>query len=143
MTSDRRKKSSRANGGQVIWTDESRGKKHSSRNAVQHGLLAKCLLLTGEDAKNFDILIQNHDRRFQPADGIEFGLVEEMCAAYWRLHRVWTIETFMLNRQIAMQLAGSPVLRVVEASSQWGSQSWRQPPFSRLSALPNHRSGPR
>jgi hypothetical protein len=85
MTSDRRKKSSRANGAKSHRPSSPAGKKRSSRNAVQHGLLAKCLLLTGEDAKNFDILIRNHDRRFQPADGIEFGLVEEMCAAYGRL----------------------------------------------------------
>jgi hypothetical protein len=76
------------------------------------------VLLTGEDAKNFEILIQNHKRRFQPADGIEFGIIEEMCSAYWRLHRVWTIETEALNHQIAMQPAGSPVLRLVNASSE-------------------------
>ena len=82
MSSNRRKKSSRANGAKSNGPSSPEGKKRSSRNAVQHGLLAQCLLLTGEDAKNFDILVQNHDRRFQPADGIEFGLVEEMCAAY-------------------------------------------------------------
>jgi hypothetical protein len=81
-------------------------------------LLAECILLTGEDAKNFDILIQNHKRRFQPADGIEFGLIEEMCAAYWLLHRVWTIETHTLNQLISTQPAGSPVLRVVGASGE-------------------------
>jgi hypothetical protein len=103
-------------------------------------------------------------------------------------HRVWTIETFTLNRQIAMQPAGSPVPRVVDASSELSAlpqddnipdrqnvpsielpkepspisehlapppqpfdsatlsgaaQSWLQPPFRRVSALPNRRSGPR
>jgi hypothetical protein len=118
MSSDKRKESSRANGAKSHGPTSLDGKKRSSQNAVQHGLLAECILLTGEDAKNFDILIQNHQRRFQPADGIEFGLIEEMCAAYWRLHRVWTIETFTFNHQIAMQPAGSPVQRVVGASSE-------------------------
>jgi hypothetical protein len=118
MTSDRRKKSSRANGAKSHGPTTPDGKKRSSQNAVQHGLLAQCVLLTGEDAANFDILIQNHKRRFQPADGIEFGIIEEMCSAYWRLHRVWTIETEALNHQISMQPAGSPVLRLVDASSQ-------------------------
>jgi hypothetical protein len=118
MTSDRRKKSSRANGAKSQGPTTPDGKKRSSLNAVQHGLLAECVLLTGEDAKNFEILIQNHKRRFQPADGIEFGIIEEMCSAYWRLHRVWTIETEALNHQIAMQPAGSPVLRLVNASSE-------------------------
>jgi hypothetical protein len=41
-----------------------------------------------------------------------------MCAAYWRLHRVWTLETFTLNQQIATQPVGSPVLRAANASSE-------------------------
>jgi hypothetical protein len=118
MSSKRKIIASRANGAKSHGPTTPDGKKRSSQNAIQHGLLAQCLLLTGEDAKNFDILIQNHQRRFQPVDGIEFGLIEEMCAAYWRLHRVWTIETFTLNQQIATQPAGSPVLRVVGASSE-------------------------
>jgi hypothetical protein len=121
MTSDRREKSSRANGAKSHGPTTPDGKKRSSQNAVQHGLLAECVLLTGEDAKNFEILIQNHKRRFQPADGIELGIIEEMCSAYWRLHRVWTIETEALNHQIAMQPAGNPVLRLVNASSELAS----------------------
>jgi hypothetical protein len=118
MISDRRKKSSRANGAKSHGPTTPEGKKISSQNAVQHGLLAQCLLLTGEEAANFEILMQNHERRFQPADGIELGIVEEMCAAYWRLHRVWTIETHTLDHQIAIQPAGDDFLRLIEASHQ-------------------------
>jgi hypothetical protein len=121
MSSKRRIIESRANGAKSHGPATPDGKKRSSQNAVQHGLLAQCLLLTGEDAANFEILMQNHERRFQPADGIELGIVEEMCAAYWRLHRVWTIETEALNHQIAMQPSGSPVLRLVNASSELAS----------------------
>jgi hypothetical protein len=118
MTSDRRKKSSRANGAKSHGPTTPEGKKRSSRNAVQHGLLARCLLFSGEDAANFQILIQNHDRRFQPADGIEFGIVEEMCAAYWRLHRVWTIETHTLEHQFAIQPPGDEFVRLINASHE-------------------------
>jgi hypothetical protein len=118
MSSDRKKKSSRANGAKSHGPTTPDGKKRSSQNAVQHGLLAQCLLLTGEEAANFEILMQNHERRFQPADGIELGIVEEMCAAYWRLHRVWTIETHTLDHQIAIQPSGDDFLRLVEASHQ-------------------------
>ena len=85
---------------------------------MQHGLLAQCLLFSGEDAANFEILVQNHDRRFQPADGIEFGMIEEMCAAYWRLHRVWTIETHTLEHQFAIQPPGEPLDRLTNASHE-------------------------
>ena len=115
MISDRRKKSSRANGAKSHGPTTPEGKKRSSQNAVQHGLLAKCLLLPGEDAENFEILMQNHERRFQPADGIELGIIEEMCAAYWRLHRVWTMETHTLIHQISTQPAGQPVVQMMGA----------------------------
>ena len=118
MTSDRRKKSSRANGAKSHGPTTPEGKERSSRNAVQHGLLAQCLLFSGEDAANFEILVQNHDRRFQPADGIEFGMIEEMCAAYWRLHRVWTIETHTLEHQFAIQPPGEPLDRLTNASHE-------------------------
>jgi hypothetical protein len=118
MSSDRRKESSRANGAKSHGPTTPEGKKRSSRNAVQHGLLARCLLFSGEDAANFQILIQNHDRRFQPADGIEFGMIEEMCAAYWRLHRVWTIETHTLEHQFAIQPPGDEFVRLINASHE-------------------------
>jgi hypothetical protein len=122
MSSNRRINSSRANGALSHGPSSPEGKKRSSQNAVQHGLLAQCLLLTGEDAANFEILMQNHERRFQPADGIELGIIEEMCAAYWRLHRVWTIETHTLDHQIAIQPAGNPFPRLVDASNQLAFQ---------------------
>jgi hypothetical protein len=122
MISDRRKKSSRANGAKSHGPTTPEGKKRSSQNAVQHGLLAKCLLLPGEDAENFEILMQNHERRFQPADGIELGIIEEMCAAYWRLHRVWTMETHTLIHQISTQPAGQPVDRMVGAVNNLAAQ---------------------
>jgi hypothetical protein len=122
MISDRRKKSSRANGAKSHGPTTPEGKKRSSQNAIQHGLLAKCLLLPGEDAENFEILMQNHERRFQPADGIELGIIEEMCAAYWRLHRVWTMETHTLTHQISTQPAGQPVVRMMGAFQNHAAQ---------------------
>ena len=39
----------------------------------------------------------DHLERFQPADGVEFGVIEEMVAAWWRMRRAWSIETQLLN----------------------------------------------
>ena len=122
MSSDRRIKSSRANGAKSHGPKTPEGKKRSSQNAIQHGLLAQCLLLPGEDAANFEILMQNHERRFQPADGIELGIIEEMCAAYWRLHRVWTMETYTLKQQISIQPAGQPVIQMLGAFQNHAAQ---------------------
>jgi hypothetical protein len=39
----------------------------------------------------------DHLARFHPADGVEFGFIEEMVATWWRLRRAWSIETQLLN----------------------------------------------
>jgi hypothetical protein len=115
MSSDRRKTSSRANGAKSHGPTSPEGKKRSSRNALQHGMTAACLLVPGENKEHFEILMQNHIRRFQPEEGVEFGLVEEMCAAYWRLHRTWVCETTTLREQIAVALGDSAASRVANA----------------------------
>src|ERR1017187_6873790 len=39
----------------------------------------------------------DHLARFQPADSVEFGFIEEMVATWCRLRRAWSIETQLLN----------------------------------------------
>ena len=69
-------------------------------------------------------LIQQHIDRFQPADEVEFNMIEEMAASYWRQRRAWTIETNLMKAQIALKpdegatgafdvLARSPALALV------------------------------
>jgi hypothetical protein len=70
---------------------------------MRHGVCANCIVVDGESRENFLILLQQHVDRFQPADEVEFGMIEEMCAAYWRQRRAWSLETGMLNKQMALQ----------------------------------------
>ena len=102
-TSDRRKAASRANGALSQGPLSPEGKRRSSRNALQHGFTAGCLLLDHESKENFEILMQNHIRRFRPEEGVELGLVEEMCAAYWRMHRIWAMEKTAINEQMKQE----------------------------------------
>jgi hypothetical protein len=60
----------------------------------------------GESQENFLILLQQHVDRFQPADEVEFGMIEEMCASYWRQRRAWSLETVMFNKHMAQQPDG-------------------------------------
>jgi hypothetical protein len=92
MISDRRKKSSRANGALSRGPSSPEGKKRSSQNAFRHGLLADCVVIEGENRESFLALLQFHIDRFQPADGVEFGMMEEMASCKWRLHRAWFLE---------------------------------------------------
>jgi hypothetical protein len=48
-------------------------------------------------------------------DEVEFGLVEEMCAARWRQRRAWSIETRMFDTRIARPPDGDSLDRMVVA----------------------------
>src|SRR5580692_5344406 len=103
MSSLRRVQSSKANGALSKGPSTQAGKERSSLNALRHGMCAKCIVLDHESRENFLILLQQHVDHFQPANEVEFGMIEEMCASYWRQRRAWSIETGMLDKQIALQ----------------------------------------
>jgi hypothetical protein len=115
MSSLRRTQSSKANGALSKGPSTPEGKERSSLNALRHGLCAKCIVLDHESRENFLILLQQHVDRFRPADGVEFGMIEEMCAAYWRQRRAWAIETALLDKQIALHPDGANAERMAAA----------------------------
>jgi hypothetical protein len=123
MSSLRRVQSSKANGALSKGPVTPAGKQRSSLNALRHGLCAKCIVLDHESRENFLILLQQHLDLFQPANEVEVGMIEEMCAAYWRQRRAWSIETALLEKQIALQPDGSNAERMAGA-------------FDRLAAAP-------
>jgi hypothetical protein len=90
MSSQRRTESARANGVRSHGPVTESGKQISSQNALRHTLLARCVVVEGESTEGFEETLTEHLDRFQPADGVEFGIVEEMVAA-------WAIETRLLS----------------------------------------------
>jgi hypothetical protein len=115
MSSLRRVQSSKANGALSKGPSTPAGKQRSSLNALRHGLCANCIVLDHESRENFLILLQQHVDRFQPANEVESGMIEEMCAAYWRQRRAWAIETALLDKQIALHTEGSNADRLAAA----------------------------
>ncbi len=103
MSSIRRTISSRANGALSKGPITPAGKSRSSKNAIRHGLMAKCVVLDSESREGFDSSHSEFVARFVPADGVELGLVEEMLSAFWRQRRTWAIETRIMNGAIATQ----------------------------------------
>ena len=116
MSSLRKVLASRANGARSNGPSTPLGKQRSAQNAHRHGLLARCVVLETESGEAFENLLAQHLDRFQPADGVEFGMIEEMAAAYWRMRRAWAIETRMFENKIAAQ-----------PDSQSGAQSGPDP----------------
>src|ERR1700678_2582366 len=115
MSSLRRVQSSKATGALSKGPSTPAGKRNSSQNAIRHGLCAKCIVVEGESRENFLILLQQHVDRFRPAGEVEFGMIEEMCASYWRQRRAWSLETAMFNKQMALQPDGNMMERMVVA----------------------------
>ena len=69
-------------------------------NALRHGLTSKTLVLANESPAKFDQLLQMYIEKFQPQDGVEMNLVDEMVAARWRQQRGWVIQTAALDLQM-------------------------------------------
>ena len=117
MSSLKRILSSRANGARSRGPTTPAGKKASSLNAIRHGLLAKCVVLTNESRENFDILLDQHIDRYRPADDVEISVVEEMASAFWRMRRVWAIETRLHDDAVNAREPGGIALRPVSTTS--------------------------
>jgi hypothetical protein len=111
----RRILASRANGARSPGPSTSEGKQRSSRNAIRHGLLARCIVMDKESLESFEALLTQHLDSLQPADGVEFGMVEEMVAAYWRMRRAWAIENRMLEDAANAQGESDPVGAITAA----------------------------
>lgn len=104
MSSERRIAACRANGALSTGPKTEEGRQRSSLNAMRHGLLSKHVVVQGESAENFESVLQQHEERFVPADQVEQGFIEEMAASFWRMRRLWAIETRTFNKAVA----GSP-----------------------------------
>jgi hypothetical protein len=123
MSSLRRLLSSRANGALSRGPQTPEAQRRSSLNAIRHGLLSECVVLPGESVEGFAELLAQHIGRFDPADGVEFGMIEEMAAAYWRLRRAWAIENQLLTDAMAAQPPGDDLARIAGAFRQQAASS--------------------
>jgi hypothetical protein len=76
------------------------GKAASRMNAVTHGLLCRDVVLADEDPRAFIKLHQGLRADYQPVGEFEEQLVLRIASGFWRLQRVWKVETALLQRNI-------------------------------------------
>ena len=110
--------SSRANAARSRGPITAEGQERSSANAIRHALLARCVVLENESGPCFDDLVAQHIQRFAPADGVEFGMIEEMAAAYWRMRRAWAIENRLMEKALRHQPPGGEAARIADAFAE-------------------------
>jgi len=90
----------RINGAQSHGPVTPEGKAKSALNSLRHGLTAKAVVLRDESQEAYDALLAAYTERFQPADQVELDLVESMAVSRWRLRRIATIESGILEEGI-------------------------------------------
>ncbi len=100
MPSKQKRKIARQNGAKAAGSKTPQGIQTSAMNALRHGLTSQTLVLANECPAKFDQLLQMYIEKFQPRDGIEMNLVDEMVAARWRQQRGWVIQTAAFNLQM-------------------------------------------
>ena len=100
------------------------GKLASSRNAFQHGLYSKQLVLPGQDPAELDALRQDLRREHQPANTTEEILVNELAEHYWRLRRMRKMEARIMGTgtldELERGLRLLPIIQRTMASAERG-----------------------
>jgi hypothetical protein len=101
MASQSKSDAARENGKKSRGPKTPEGKKSSSQNALKHGLTADSHVLPGESEPDFLELLQSHEDTYRPANAVEKDLVQTMALARWRLRRMATLETSLLENELA------------------------------------------
>ncbi len=102
-STEKQQEASRSNGKLSRGPVTPEGKRRVSRNALRHGLFAKAIVLDNERKQNFTNISKQYRNFFQPENALEEGLIEELTAAFWRMRRLWAIETRLLNQKMPNQ----------------------------------------
>jgi hypothetical protein len=95
---------------------------NAAANAKRQALLAKQILVGNESAGNFQALCDILLQRFAPVDDFEYGLIEELASAYWRLRRAWALETEMLENAMQKHSARRQLARMDAAFADLSAQ---------------------
>ena len=61
------------------------------------------IVLSNESQVKFDELHQTYIETFQPDNGVEMDLVDQMVASQWRLRRIWMMQTAALDLKMDQQ----------------------------------------
>jgi hypothetical protein len=126
MPFSKRTLASRANGAKSQGPTSSAGKRRSSANSTRHGLLARSIVLNNESENVFGQFFDEHLQKHNPADGVEYAVVEEIVASAWRLRRIWDIESTLFNAAMDRSTANTEAGRAAEAFTSLGASNQLQ-----------------
>ncbi len=100
MATERRQIANQANARHSTGPKTPEGKAAVRLNAFRHGLLARDVVLPGEDADAFEELWNQVRANLSPVGPIEEFLADEIVNAMWRLRRLARAETALFNSRM-------------------------------------------
>jgi hypothetical protein len=100
MSSNLKSETARVNGAKSHGPITPEGKARSSQNALRHGLTANSPTLPTESEDDFQNLLDAYLDSYHPAGAVEMELVQTLAITRWRLRRVGTIESCMLENEM-------------------------------------------
>jgi hypothetical protein len=106
MSSQRRIDSSRANGARSRGPVTAEGRARSHAAGLTHGLSSPRVVLKTESEEEFRAFREAWIADLQPQTRFEIDLVDRFVADRWRLARVWSLETALLDHEISRQEPG-------------------------------------
>ncbi len=92
MASEKQIQANRQNAMNSTGPKSIEGKKASRLNAMKHGILAKQILISGENESEFLDIRQEFFVEFMPEGTLESTLLDQVVATFWRLHRARRVE---------------------------------------------------
>jgi hypothetical protein len=100
MTSERQRIANQVNARRSTGPRTPEGKAVIRLNALRHGLLARDVLLPGEDAQAFEDFWNQARADLSPIGPIEELLADRIVNAIWRLRRLTRAETALLHWRV-------------------------------------------
>jgi hypothetical protein len=110
MTSLRQIESNRRNAQRSIAPKTQDGKQRASQNAVRHGLTAETVIGPLEDPADYRAFEQAVTTAYDAETAVERELVLRLASLLWRLRRVTSVETGLLQIQCEASTAPDPAL---------------------------------
>src|SRR5437773_8568130 len=104
MPTERQSESARINSAKSHGPISAEGKEKSSRNSLRHGCTAShTIILSCEDPKDFERMVEKYDTMYKPVTLEEEDLVAEMISARWRIRRATGIETNLIDCEMVTE----------------------------------------
>ncbi|MGH6804619.1 MAG: hypothetical protein ACREC3_14820 [Methyloceanibacter sp.] len=115
MATEKQVAANRANAKRSTGPRTQEGKNRSSMNSRKHALLAKTIVIDGEDPAEFEDLLTSFVEEFNPNPGCECELVFFLATNFWRLRRIPRFEARSLRAQESDSVYRDPrVDRLIE-----------------------------